>query len=72
MGAFFALTIGMSGINFFNIGAPLWAILGSLLVSFLVEKSHFAAKGEVEKKNAETAAAEKSKQTKKASVETTA
>ncbi len=72
MGAFFALTIGMSGINFFNIGAPLWAILGSLLVSFLVEKSHFAAKGEAEKKNAETAAAEKSKQTKKASVETTA
>ncbi len=42
MGAFFALIIGMSGVNFFNIGAPLWAIVGSLLVSFLVEKEHFA------------------------------
>jgi benzoate membrane transport protein len=42
MGAFFALIIGMSGVNFFNIGAPLWAIIGSLFVSFLVEKDHFA------------------------------
>lgn len=72
MGAFFALTIGMSGINFFNIGAPLWAILGSLLVSFLVEKSHFAARGKTEKEKVETAVVEKSSQTKKASVETTA
>jgi len=42
MGAFFALIIGMSGVNFFNIGAPLWAIVGSLFVSLLVEKNHFA------------------------------
>jgi len=66
MGAFFALIIGMSGITFFNIGAPLWAILGSLLVSFLVEKDHFKAKA---KENAE---AEKMKAMKKGKVETTA
>lgn len=41
MGAFFAMIIGMSGVNFFNIGAPLWAIIGSLFVSFLIEKEHF-------------------------------
>jgi benzoate membrane transport protein len=44
MGAFFALIIGMSGVHFFNIGAPLWAIVGSLVVSFLIEKHHFAIK----------------------------
>lgn len=42
MGAFFALIIGMSGVNFFNISAPFWAIVGSLGVSFLIEKDHFA------------------------------
>lgn len=41
MSAFFALIIGMSGISFFNISAPLWAILGSLFVAFIVEKEHF-------------------------------
>ncbi|MCQ6276906.1 benzoate/H(+) symporter BenE family transporter [Bacillus sp. V3B] len=41
MGAFFAFIIGMSGVNFFNISAPLWAIVGSLLVSLLIEKDHF-------------------------------
>lgn len=41
MGAFFAFIIGMSDVNYFNISAPLWAILGSLLVSFLIEKEHF-------------------------------
>ena len=49
MGAFFALIIGMSGANFFNISAPLWAIVGSLLVSFLVEKDHFTSRKTVEK-----------------------
>lgn len=44
MGAFFALIIGMSGINFFNISAPLWSILGGLLVSFLIEHEHFSTK----------------------------
>lgn len=41
MGAFFALIIGMSGLNIFNISAPFWAIIGSLLVSFLIEQDHF-------------------------------
>lgn len=73
MGAFFALTIGMSGINFFNIGAPLWAILGSLLVSFLVERHHFTAKAKEEEKDwDETVSAEKVKQLQKPSVEPTA
>jgi len=49
MGAFFALIIGMSGVNFFNISAPLWAIVGSLFVSFLVEKDHFALRLKVDK-----------------------
>ncbi|WP_394233715.1 benzoate/H(+) symporter BenE family transporter [Niallia oryzisoli] len=44
MGAFFALIIGMSGVNFFNISAPLWAIIGSLLVTFLLEKEHLGLK----------------------------
>jgi benzoate membrane transport protein len=44
MGAFFAFIIGMSDVHFFNIGAPLWAIVGSLFVSFLVEKEHFVQK----------------------------
>ena len=59
MGAFFALIIGMSGVNFFNIGAPLWAIVGSLLVSFLVEKEHFVSKlkaGKIKSSKAETSA----------------
>jgi benzoate membrane transport protein len=49
MGAFFALIIGMSGVNFLDIGAPLWAVIGSLIVSFLIEKDHFEWK-RVEKK----------------------
>ena len=48
MGAFFALIIGMSGVSFFNISAPLWAIVGSLFVSFLVEKDHFALRAKKE------------------------
>lgn len=50
MGAFFALIIGMSGVSFFNISAPLWAIIGSLLVSFIVESDHFSIKAKEEKK----------------------
>ena len=49
MGAFFALIIGMSGVNFFNISAPLWAIVGSLFVSFVVEKDHFVWRVKEEK-----------------------
>jgi benzoate membrane transport protein len=51
MGAFFALIIGMSGVTFFNISAPLWAIIGSLFVSFLVEKDHFALRMKSTKKS---------------------
>ena len=50
MGAFFALIIGMSGVSFFNISAPLWAIVGSLLVSLLVESDHFASRAKDNKK----------------------
>lgn len=53
MGAFFALIIGMSGVNFFHISAPLWAIVGSLLVSFLVEKEHFTSREIEERSNIE-------------------
>ncbi len=49
MGAFFAFIIGMSGVNFFHIGAPLWAIVGSVLVSLLIEKKDFERKIKVEK-----------------------
>ncbi|WP_077620764.1 benzoate/H(+) symporter BenE family transporter [Bacillus sinesaloumensis] len=48
MGAFFAFVIGMSGVNFFNIGAPLWAIVGSILVSLLIERNDFEKKIRVE------------------------
>lgn len=51
MGAFFAMIIGMSGVHFFNIGAPLWAIVGSLIVSFLIEKEHFVFRPKVQKAN---------------------
>jgi benzoate membrane transport protein len=47
MGAFFALIIGISGVNFFNISAPLWAIIGGLLVSILIEKDHFKLRSKV-------------------------
>lgn len=48
MGAFFALIIGMSGISFLGISAPLWAIIGSITVSLLVEKGHFVRKGQTD------------------------
>lgn len=41
MGAFFAFIIGMSGIQFLGISAPLWAIIGSITISLLVEREHF-------------------------------
>ena len=49
MGAFFALIIGMSGVSFFNISAPLWAIIGGILVSVLIENEHFSPKIKVDK-----------------------
>lgn len=44
MGAFFALIIGMSEVTFFSIGAPLWAIIGSLFVSLLIERDDFSSR----------------------------
>ncbi|MFC2949395.1 benzoate/H(+) symporter BenE family transporter [Virgibacillus sediminis] len=59
MGAFFALIIGMSGISFFNVSAPLWAIIGGLLVSLLIENEHFSSKLKLDKaKKAEAVPAE--------------
>ena len=49
MGAFFALIIGMSDVNFFNISAPLWAIIGSLFISLLVENDHFVLRAKADK-----------------------
>jgi benzoate membrane transport protein len=49
MGAFFALIIGMSGVSFFNISAPLWAIIGGILVSSLIENEHFSSRFKVDK-----------------------
>ena len=49
MGAFFALIIGMSGVSFFNISAPLWAIIGGLLVSSLIENEHFSVRSKENK-----------------------
>lgn len=48
MGAFFAFIIGMSGVSLFHISAPLWAIIGGLLVSFLIEKEHFVLRLKVD------------------------
>ncbi|KAB2330503.1 benzoate/H(+) symporter BenE family transporter [Cytobacillus depressus] len=44
MGALFALIIGMSGVNFFNISSPFWAIIGSLIISIIIESDHFKIK----------------------------
>lgn len=49
LGAFFAFIIGMSGVNFFNIGAPLWALVGSIFVSLLIERDDFDKKLQVDK-----------------------
>ncbi|MFC0471240.1 benzoate/H(+) symporter BenE family transporter [Halalkalibacter kiskunsagensis] len=46
IGTFFALVIAMSGVSFFNISAPFWAIIGGVLVSFIIERNHFPTKEE--------------------------
>jgi benzoate membrane transport protein len=38
MGAFFALAIAASRLTLLGIGAPFWALVGGLLVSFLLER----------------------------------
>ncbi|GGR69308.1 benzoate membrane transport protein [Nocardioides luteus] len=42
-GAFAALVIAMSGVTILNISAPLWALLGGVLVSLVVESKDFRA-----------------------------
>lgn len=41
VGAFFALIIAMSGITMLKISAPFWALLGGVIVSYLVEPKDF-------------------------------
>ncbi|WP_085507105.1 benzoate/H(+) symporter BenE family transporter [Thalassobacillus devorans] len=43
IGSFFALVIGMSGVSFFDISSPFWAIVGGVLVSLIIEKRDFDA-----------------------------
>ncbi|WP_281285047.1 benzoate/H(+) symporter BenE family transporter [Nocardioides albertanoniae] len=42
-GAFTALVIAMSGVTILNISAPLWALLGGVLVSLAIESKDFKA-----------------------------
>ena len=44
IGAFFALVIAMSGITILKISSPFWALLGGVIVSFLVEPQDFKSK----------------------------
>ncbi len=41
LGAFAALIIGMSGITLLKVGAPLWALVGGVAVSLLLERKDF-------------------------------
>ncbi|WP_245807741.1 benzoate/H(+) symporter BenE family transporter [Halobacillus massiliensis] len=43
IGSFFALVIGMSGVSFFDISSPFWALVGGVLVSLIIEKKDFDA-----------------------------
>ncbi|MFC4549828.1 MULTISPECIES: benzoate/H(+) symporter BenE family transporter [Halorussus] len=36
-GVFFALIIGMSGVSFYDIGAPFWSLVGGVFVSLVLE-----------------------------------
>ena len=40
-GAFFSLVIAMSGVTLFGIAAPVWALVGGVVVSFFVERDDF-------------------------------
>ncbi len=52
VGAFFALIIAMSGVEFFGISSPFWAIIGGILVSLIVEGNQFKERAENEVKEA--------------------
>ncbi|MCM3568471.1 benzoate/H(+) symporter BenE family transporter [Neobacillus mesonae] len=41
IGAFFSLVIAMSGISFFGISSPFWALIGGVVVSLIIEKADF-------------------------------
>lgn len=41
LGAFFALIIAASGITFFKIAAPFWALVGGVAISLILEKEEF-------------------------------
>lgn len=43
VGAFFALAIAMSGISIAKISAPFWALIGGVVVSYMIEPQDFAA-----------------------------
>lgn len=43
IGSFFALVIAMSGVSFFDVGSPFWAIIGGVIVSLIIEKADFKA-----------------------------
>lgn len=43
IGSFFALVTGMSGVSFFDISSPFWALVVGVLVSLIIEKKDFNA-----------------------------
>lgn len=51
IGAFFALVIGMSGVSFFNISSPFWALVGGVIVSLIIEHNHFNFKSKNDKRS---------------------
>jgi benzoate membrane transport protein len=42
MGAFFAFIIALSGVSFFKVGAPFWALVGGIVVVLLIERKDFS------------------------------
>jgi len=42
LGAFFALIIAASGVSFFKIAAPFWALLGGVVISLILEPKQFS------------------------------
>ena len=44
-GAFFSLVIAMSGATLFGIAAPVWALIGGVIVSFFIERDDFKTVG---------------------------
>lgn len=41
VGAFFSLIIAMSGISFFGVSSPFWALIGGVVVSLVLEQKDF-------------------------------